>query len=369
VSSVSDNAIERPTGAMLADRYRVGRHVGDGRMGEVYVGKDLETNDRVALKLLHRPLCSVEEQVARFEREFRLTSQIQHPNVVRMLAFGQQADGPLEDRHYLVMEFLEGRSLDGVIEGGALPVPTVVHIGRQVAGALGAVHAQGVIHRDLKPGNIQVLHRGALPEVKVMDFGLGRLQGGDTEELTDIGVRLGTAEYMSPEYIAHHQLDHRSDLYALGAVLFTLLTGGPPFTGRTMRIMQDQVSAPAPRPADVEPRVPEWLDDLVASLMNKDPEDRPQSAAEVEKILADHAETPKPRKRTRSRSQAPSHAPAGVGLSSMSHLGDRPEPVYPEPKPPVPRTPVAVTVGLLGLAVLGMGAIGFLLGIAILSAM
>jgi len=359
--------IARPSGALLADRYRVGRHVGDGRMGEVYVGKDLETNERVALKLLHRPLCSVEEQVARFAREFRLTSQIDHPNVVKMLAFGKQETGPLEGRHYLVMEFLEGRALDSVLEGGALPVPTVAHIARQVAGALGAVHEQGVVHRDLKPANIQVLRRGALPEVKVMDFGLGRLQGGDSEELTDIGVRLGTAEYMSPEYIAHHQLDHRSDLYALGAVLFTLLTGRTPFIGRTMRIMQDHVSAPVPRPSDHQGRVPQWLDDLVHRLLSKDPNERPQSATEVVKVLADNEETPQPRKRRARPSSSPSAAPPAAGVSSVSHLGNEREPVYPEPRPAVPATPVAVSVGLLVLAVIGMAVIGFLLGVAILS--
>ena len=356
-------------GAMLGDRYRVGRHVGDGRMGEVYVGKDLETNERVALKLLHRPLCSVAEQVARFEREFRLTSQIDHPNVVRMLAFGKQTSGPLDGRHYLVMEFLEGRALDGLLEGGALPVPTVVHIGRQVAGALGAVHAQGVVHRDLKPANIQVLRRGAMPEVKVMDFGLGRLQGGDSEELTDIGVRLGTAEYMSPEYIGHQQLDHRSDLYALGAVLFTLLTGETPFTGRSMQVMQAHVTKAPPRAASVAERVPAWLDDLVDQLLSKNPEERPASAEAVEKILADHAETPQPKSRTRTRPPPPGSLPpgAGVGLSSVSHLGREREPVYPEPKPAVPAAPVAVTVGLLGMAIAGMAILGFFLGVVILS--
>jgi serine/threonine-protein kinase len=339
-------------------------------MGEVYVGKDLETNERVALKLLHKPLCAVEEQVARFEREFRLTSQIDHPNVVRMLAFGKQSGGPLDERHYLVMEFLEGRGLDQVLEGGPLPLPTVVHIGRQVASALSAVHAQGVVHRDLKPGNIQVLHRGATPEVKVMDFGLGRLQGGDGgEELTDVGVRLGTAEYMSPEYIAHHQLDSRSDLYALGCVLFQLLTGRTPYEGRTMRIMQDHVTAPVPRPSDYADRAPDWFDDLVMKLMEKEPEDRPDGAEAVARILADHAETPTPKRRERPASRnsvAPSVAPQG--LSSMSHLGGEDAlPVYPDPKPAVPTTPVAVSIGLLLAAVAGMAVLGFIVGIVILS--
>jgi len=365
---MSSPPASRPTGAMIADRYRVGRHVGDGRMGEVYVGKDLETNERVALKLLHKPLCAVEEQVARFEREFRLTSQIDHPNVVRMLAFGKQQGGPLDERHYLVMEFLEGRGLDQVLEGGPLPLPTVVHIGRQVASALSAVHGQGVVHRDLKPGNIQVLHRGATPEVKVMDFGLGRLQGGDSEELTDVGVRLGTAEYMSPEYIAHHRLDSRSDLYALGAVLFQLLTGRPPYEGRTMRIMQDHVSAPVPRPSDYADRAPDWFDELVMQLMEKEPEDRPESAEVVAKVLSNHAETPTPKRRQRPSRGAPANpSMAPAGLSSMSHLAGESQPVYPEPKPAVPTTPLAITMGLMLAGILVMAMLGFVLGIGVLS--
>lgn len=364
----SSSPSPRPTGALLADRYRVGRHVGDGRMGEVYVGKDLETNERVALKLLHKPLCEVDEQVARFEREFRLTSQIEHPNVVRMLAFGRQNGGPLHDRHYLVMEFLEGRPLDQVLEAGPLPLPTVIHIGRQVASALQAVHGEGVVHRDLKPGNIQVLHRGATPEVKVMDFGLGRLQGGDSEELTDVGVRLGTAEYMSPEYIAHHQLDYRSDLYALGAVLFQLLTGAPPYTGRTMRVMQDHVASEIPRPSSRSERAPAWFDDLVVQLLDKEPENRPASAASVEKVLAEHAETPVPRRRERSsRAPDPSPSIAPQGLSATNPLGNELESVYPEPRPAVPPTPVVVTAGLLVAGVLGMATLGFLLGVGLLS--
>lgn len=355
----------RHKGVLLAERYRITRHVGDGRMGEVYVGRDLDTNGRVALKLLHQPLCSVEQQVRRFQREFELTSDLDHPNVVHVLAFGQQPDGPLEGRHYLVMEFLEGRGLDAVLADGPLPTGTAVHIARQVADALSAVHEHGVVHRDLKPENIQVLSRDAAPDIKVMDFGLGRLQGGDSENLTDVGIRLGTVEYMSPEYIAEHELEAHSDLYALGCVLFHMLTGAPPYRGRSMKVMQDQVSAPVRRPREVQPEVPEWLDDLVFSLLAKDPKDRPESAAVVAKTLQDMASTPLPSPRDRARKRRGERLnsiPPSEGLASSSHLGGDRQPVYKEPPPAVPATPLLVTVGLFVAAVGGMAILGFVLG-------
>ena len=336
-------------------------------MGEVYAGKDLETNHRVALKLLHQPLCAVERQVRRFEREFHLTSEIDHPHVVRSLAFGRQPDGPLAGRHYLVMEFLEGRGLDKVIAEGPLPVDSVVHMARQVASALAAVHARDVIHRDLKPGNLPVLSRGEAPLVKVMDFGLGRLEGGDQEQLTDVGIRLGTVEYMAPEYIARHELDTRADLYSLGCVMYEMLVGQPPFSGRALQVMQDQVATPAPR---ISQRVvvPEWLDELVAALRAKAPEERPAGAAEVERMLLAQAQTPKPRGRAqRTRPPPPSSLPPAGGLASVAHLGEAREPVYPEASPSVPATPMLVTVGLGFAAAFGMVCIGFLVGLVVLA--
>jgi len=181
-------------------------------------------------------------------------------------------------------------------------------------------------------------------------------------------VRLGTAEYMSPEYIAHHRLDSRSDLYALGAVLFQLLTGRPPYEGRTMRIMQDHVSAPVPRPSDYADRAPDWFDELVMQLMEKEPEDRPESAEVVAKVLSNHAETPTPKRRQRPSRGAPANpSMAPAGLSSMSHLAGESQPVYPEPKPAVPTTPLAITMGLMLAGILVMAMLGFVLGIGVLS--
>jgi len=364
---MSDRSTQAPPsrhkGTLLAERYRISRHVGDGRMGEVYVGRDLETNVRVALKLLHQPLCSDEQQVRRFRREFELTRDLNHPNVVGVLAFGQQEDGPLKGRHYLVLEFLEGRGLDAVLADGPLPPDTASHIARQVADALSAVHAHGVVHRDLKPGNIQVLSRDAAPAIKVMDFGLGRLQGGDSENLTDVGIRLGTVEYMAPEYIADHQLDAKSDLYSLGCVLFFMLTGRPPYRGRSMKVMQDHVTAPVRRPTEANPDVPEWLDSLVFALLAKDPAARPESASAVSKTLADLGSTPMPADRGRAKNRPTmSSLPPSEGLGSMSHLGPTREPVYKDPGPAVPATPVLVTVVLVGAAVMGMAMLGFVLG-------
>ncbi len=348
---------EPQAGQLVGDRYRLGRHLGDGRTGKVFQARDRDNGEKVALKLLHRPLCSVADEVTRFGREFEVTRQIDHPHTVRMLAFGEQDDGPLEGVHYLVMEYIKGKGLDTLLVQGPLELSRAVHIALQVARGLEAAHREKVVHRDLKPGNIRIERRAGSDHAKVLDFGLAHLQGGDDEAggLTGFGVRLGTVEYMCPEYITDFELDHRSDLYGLGAVLFETLVGQPPFIGRSMKVMQDHVSAPVPRPSSNVPAIPPWLDDLVAQLMAKDPGARPQTANEVVEILEDHLDEIDTNWRIQRQAvRSSSGRNPTPRLSSVGAAGWSTRPVYDDPKPAVPPTPIAVTVALVSLALFGV---------------
>lgn len=269
-------------GTTLANRYKVSRFVDEGRMGRIYVASDSQEKRRIALKILHPLLCSVESQVRRFEREFEVTSQIDHPNCVQMYEFGES-----EGHRFLVMEFLDGKGLDVTIGKGKKKKPReAAQIALQVASALAAAHDKGVIHRDLNPSNIMLCKVGRQRDVvKVLDFGLARLQGS-SEELTGVGERLGTAHYMAPEYIQDTGLDSRSDLYGLGCVLFEMLTGRTPFVGPTLRVLESQVKQEAPAPSSLSPGTPGWLDRLVLELLEKSPDARPDDAQAVVEVLS-----------------------------------------------------------------------------------
>jgi eukaryotic-like serine/threonine-protein kinase len=334
------------TGMTLADRYKVGRFVDEGRTGRIYVGQDRREKRRVALKILHPVLCNVEEQVRRFQREFEVTSQISHPNCVNMHEFGT-----FQGHRYLVMEYLDGKGLDQTIGKGDKMTPRkAARIARQVAEALTAAHALNVIHRDLNPSNIMLCKVGRQRDVvKVLDFGLARLQGS-TEELTGVGERLGTAHYMAPEYIQGTGLDPRSDLYGLGCVLFEMLTGRTPFIGPPLRVLESQVTHTAPSPASLVPGTPSWLDALVVQLLEKSPDARPENADEVvERLIRGLKALEVDLERERAAASAKpkySHPqsiiPTGMGSSTTGPLGlpGRPSEWVTEPAfVPVPKRP------------------------------
>ena len=260
------------TGAVIAGRYQPSKRIGEGRTGQVFRARDAKTGERVAVKLLHKPLCVVPEPVRRFAREFEATSRIDHPNVVRSIAFGQETDGALAGTHYLVMELLDGRKLDEVMKAGRLDADRAVRIALDVAKALEAAHELGIVHRDVEPSNV-VLSRCKGKEVaKVLDFGLARLGSSNEEALTDVGVRLGTPEYMSPEYVesgdastAIHRLEIPEHSPAVGrrivdlrlpqGALVVLVSRGEDFVvpqgstllqaGDTILVLADQASLPA----------------------------------------------------------------------------------------------------------------------------
>jgi tetratricopeptide (TPR) repeat protein len=250
-------------------------------MGQVTLAMDTETGTLVAIKKMHEMVALTGG--ARMRREFRSLSQIDHPNVVRVLELGEERGNP-----FLVMEFIKGQDLSDWL-GTNPDFPTITRIFVGIAGALGAVHAQGVIHRDLKPENIRVTTDG---QPKLMDFGLAKTMEG-TVALTKVGAMVGTALYMSPEQCRGAQLDYRADLYALGAVLYWALTGQPPFLGDSIVqvIMQHIQQAPVP-PSTRNPAIPEALENICLAMLAKNPAERPSSAEAVREALLRALESP-----------------------------------------------------------------------------
>ncbi len=259
-------------GALIAGRYRLRHLIGAGSMGQVWRATDERLRREVAVKVVDLTQATGPVTAGRFEREVVATAQLNHPAIVTTYDGG--TDGDLA---YLVMELLDGRSLAATLhDGGRLPVAEAVRIGGEVARALEATHLIGIVHRDIKPGNVMVTRRG---QVKVLDFGIARLTAETAAEQAT-GDVLGTAAYMSPEQAQAGRAGSASDVYSLGCLLFAMIAGRPPFSGpHSVAIAQQQVSAPPPRLRQVRPEVPEALDALVAAMLAKDPSARPSATA------------------------------------------------------------------------------------------
>lgn len=282
MGSIIPHMKKQITGTVIDGRYKVTGYLRDGRMGNVYVGRRLEDQAMVAIKMLDPSLFEQEEAIRRFEREVRVQSRIQHPNSTSVFDAGRTDDG----LPWLAMEYFDGELLSEVIEDeGKLEIEVAVRVAGQIAMALEVAHEIGIIHRDLSPENIMLLEPdSATPHVKVLDFGLAGVIDATADEdtsLTAVGIRVGTPFYMAPEYIEDFECDHRADLYALGIVLFESITGKPPFQGRPYRVMDMHVNQPAPLLSSIVPAAPEWLDRLVEALLAKKPADRPPTARAV----------------------------------------------------------------------------------------
>ncbi|PKN55080.1 MAG: hypothetical protein CVU56_23275, partial [Deltaproteobacteria bacterium HGW-Deltaproteobacteria-14] len=269
-------------GRTIADgRYRILREIGSGAMGSVYEGVHEALNRKVAIKLLHPEMMQRPRYAERFRREARAASLLHHRNSVQLLDFGN--DGPF---FYLVMEYLTGRTLGAVLDAeGPLPPSRAIHIMAQVCAALGAAHDQTVVHRDIKPSNILLTpwidDDGRPAElVKVLDFGIAKIQSGEDDGPVDRTLTLegdvcGTPEYMSPEQAEGRVLDHRSDVYACGVVLFQILTGDVPFYGDTpLATMVKQVATKPPPLSSFNPAVSSELEAIVLRCLAKKRDDR-----------------------------------------------------------------------------------------------
>ena len=264
-------------GAIFASRYRVEALLGRGGMGVVLKVWDLQLDDEVALKVIRAGLASNPAFLDLLKQEIRLARKITHRYVLRTHDFGESEGIP-----YVTMEYLKGVTLRSLLDGrGRLPLPLVLRIARQVAEGLEAAHAVGVVHRDIKPANVLFDVRG---DAKIMDFGLAAPTSGAIAG--DAGDLIGSPRYMSPEQIRGVRVDARTDLYSLGIMLFELCSGLPPYDSpRINDLLSLHLEAPIPSIADTLPDFPADMNMLVRRLMEKRPEDRPQSAAEVAEIL------------------------------------------------------------------------------------
>jgi serine/threonine-protein kinase len=255
--------------------YLVRRLIGEGGMGKVYEAEERLSKRRVALKVLHPELARSEQGRRLFQNEMQILAHLEHPNIVRSLASIEVA-GEL----VMVLELLDGKTLRQVLnEGSRLPWSEAVRIVAAIAGALAAAHGQEppIIHRDLKPENIMVLSDGA---VKVMDFGIAKV----IEALNQTNTQsVGTLQYMSPEQIDAHTIDHRSDLYCLGLIFYEIIAGVPPFQSASPRqLLNLQCTAePPPLPDEVRGGLPRGVEQLLFQLLEKAPEDRPYVAQDV----------------------------------------------------------------------------------------
>ncbi len=267
--------------------YRILGKLGGGGMGVVYEAEDLKLGRHVALKFIPENLVGDPKSLERFGREARAASLLNHPNIC--IIHG------IEDNHghpFIVMEKLEGESLKQSIAGQAMATDRVVDISLQVADALAASHAKGIVHRDIKPANIFLTPSG---QVKVLDFGLAKLVhnvgtdsdgGGMDDSLTAVGVIPGTAVYMSPEQARSEEIDFRSDLFSFGVVMYEMSTGKKPFTGKNSLMTLDSVlhAKPVP-PGELNPKMPVELEGIIGKAMEKDRKDRYQSAAQMKADL------------------------------------------------------------------------------------
>lgn len=255
-------------------------------MGEVHEGEDTLLGRRIAVKLVRFPdSASVDELERRFRREAKVMARLCHPGAPAIYDTGVYSDPVLGRRMFIVMEYIDGTKLGDVVElHHPLPVGWVAAIGAQIAAVLAAAHACGILHRDLKPDNLMLCKDGS---VKVLDFGLALLDEPGVSKLTQTGQALGTAYYMPPEQIQANTRSPKSDLYALGCVLYELFTNQTPFTGETNYALYQQHINTAPRPLrDLRPGVPEELDEFVRMMLAKPIEERPADAETVHGFLA-----------------------------------------------------------------------------------
>jgi serine/threonine protein kinase len=273
-------------GDVVAGRYRIDAVLGEGGMGVVYRAEHLHLRKVHALKVLLSEWSSMPEVVARFEREAVAAGNIQSPHVVAATDFGRLPSGSF----FLVMEYVNGRTLRNVLDQGALDAACALHVLRGIASALHAAHTIGIVHRDVKPDNIMLMDRDGDPYfVKVLDFGIAKVngfggdsRGGTPQALTQVGAVIGTPEYMSPEQALGQAVDARTDLYSVGVILFEMLTGQCPFGGGAVTVLRQHLLGEVPAlPPSVTDGIDPRIGAILRRLLAKVPEDRFASAADL----------------------------------------------------------------------------------------
>ncbi|HUS62943.1 MAG TPA: serine/threonine-protein kinase [Kofleriaceae bacterium] len=285
----TENADPR-VGSEVQGRYRILSRIADGSMGVVYRAERLQLGRHVAIKFLHASYAADSQFIQRFERETRVMSKLSHPHCVSVIDFG------VEGAPYVVMEYVSGRTLRGLLEDGPISVERALHITRQILGALAHAHSQDIVHRDIKPANIMLTEAtGTGDHVRILDFGLATLRGAVSSDLSQSQIVVGTPNYMSPEQSMANKVDGRSDLYSTGVVLFELLTGQKPYMADdTFELLTLHRTAPIPKLAEAAPDAdfPRGLQGVIDRVLAKAPEDRYASAIEMAQAL-DEATRPR----------------------------------------------------------------------------
>jgi serine/threonine-protein kinase len=359
------------SGDVVADRYRIEAILGEGAMGVVYRVEHATLHKRFALKVLGREWANTSDAFARFEREAIAAAHIVHPHIAQATDFGRLADGS----PFLVLEYVDGQTLRRALKRGPLETGRALHIARGIASALAAAHGAGVIHRDLKPENIMLVsHDGDADYVKVLDFGIAKIEEAAAAKmsspkgrsrdaspaLTRHGALMGTPAYMSPEQATGDAIDARSDLYAVGVILFEMLTGQTPFRGDPMAILSQHVLQEAPPlPPAVSSAAGPRVAEIVSRLLAKTPKERIATASELGLAL-DECLSALPKGRAGSRAaaappappkaavapasrRAPSSAPPAASARGDSSpppaAAERASPTSPKPASPKPSSP------------------------------
>jgi serine/threonine-protein kinase len=257
---------------LLNNRYALGEMIGTGGMADVYIGDDTRLNRKVAIKVLRRDLARDPSFVARFKKEALAAGGLNHSGIVAVYDSGDENNSP-----YIVMELISGQTLRQVMQQGLIPQGRALEIIEGILQALEYSHKEGIVHRDIKPGNIMITDSG---DIKVMDFGIARATDDIGATMTNTWNVIGTAQYLSPEQATGELADGRSDLYSLGCLMYELLTGRPPFTGDTpVSIAYQHVSAPITPASQVKPGLSTDIDRMLEVVLSKDPNNRYQDAS------------------------------------------------------------------------------------------
>lgn len=361
---------------VIAGRYELGKLVGSGGMAEVYIAQDAVLGRKVAIKVLNEDLANNKKFLARFQQEARSASSLTHPNIVKVLDAGEEsvtdADGTEHVRAYMVMEYVEGLELSKLVARGPLKVPEAVRVAGEILSAVEFAHSAGIVHCDIKPDNIMITRQG---NVKVLDFGIARAAAAAFDDLAQTTSVLGTAAYFSPEQAQGKKVDARTDIYAIGVVLFEMLTGKVPFEGDTaVAVAHQHIHAQPVAPSTFNTKVTPALDAVVLKALSKAPKDRYQSTQAFGTALQDAASgkvvVPEAKPEPIEELLGPISEPALEKTDTSSNelpaefaflFGDDPQTaptlVQPEEFRPEPKRVVAI-VGIVALvfgAIAGMG--------------
>lgn len=272
---------------VIAGRYQLNKLIGSGGMADVYVAHDAVLGRKVAVKVLNEELAANKKFSQRFKQEAKSASSMDHPNIVKVLDAGETSEtdaaGVKHTYAYLVMEYVDGLELSKLVARGPLKVPEAIRVTKELLSAVEFAHNKGIIHRDIKPDNIMLTRAG---KVKVLDFGIARAASETFDDIATTTSILGTAAYFSPEQAQGQKVDIRTDLYAVGIVLFEMLTGKVPFTGDTaVAVAHQHIHAHPPAPSSLNPKVSLALDQVVFTALAKDKADRFQTTAEFGREL------------------------------------------------------------------------------------